>query len=661
MRLHGRGRSAAGVEAAGWQFLASIAAGASIWATHFIAIIAYQPGTPVSFDPVLTIVSLLVALVGSFCGFTVAGLVPRAWAPAVGGAMVGLSIAIMHYTGMLAYLAQGVVIWDKGYMIASVAVAVIVTSLALHVASRTYAFDGKLVGAALLTLSIISLHFTGMTAFKLVPLEVNLRYANPAAMEAMALAVALVSLMIVGAVLASYLIDSQTRTQSLSQLRRLALSDTLTTLANRAAYNDYLDLQIQAADESGVRFALVTIDLDRFKEINDLRGHAAGDETLRILSRRMQAFAVASTFIARIGGDEFAIIMPVRDIDSLRRSLTLLRDALVSPFAFNDVDLSVGASFGVCIYPDDARQKEALINNADLALYRAKAEVTEKICFFDNVMDQAARSRRALAADLRLAIEADQLEVFYQVQTAVVGGAINGYEALLRWRHPERGYIPPSEFIPLAEDNGLILPLGEWALRTACRQYAEIGRGVRLAVNLSPLQFLHPNLPGLVADVLADTGMKAENLELELTESAIIQDKERTLAQLEAIRKLGVTIALDDFGTGYSSLDTLRSFPFDKIKLDRTFMHEVETSNQARAIIRAVLALGKSLDIPVLAEGIETAAQLEILHREGCDSAQGYYLGRPMPLPLIQAAAKQAGSGTAGAAFGRAPGAPAAA
>jgi len=542
-----------------------------------------------------------------------------------------------------------------------VAVAVIVTSLALHVASRTYAFDGKLVGAALLTVSIISLHFTGMTAFKLVPLEINLRYSNPAAMQAMALAVALVSLMIVGAVLASYLIDSQTRTQSLSQLRRLALSDTLTALANRAAYNDYLDLQIQAADESGIRFALVTIDLDRFKEINDLRGHSAGDETLRVLSQRMRAFAVSSTFIARIGGDEFAIIMPVRDIDSLRRSLTALRHALITPFAFNDVELTVGASFGVCIYPDDARQKEALINNADLALYRAKAEVNEKICFFDSVMDQAARSRRALAADLRLAIEADQLEIFYQVQTAVVDGAITGYEALLRWRHPERGYIPPSEFIPLAEESGLILPLGEWAMRTACRQYAPVGNGVRLAVNLSPLQFLHPNLPGLVADVLAETGMKAENLELELTESAIIQDKERTLVQLEAIRKLGVTIALDDFGTGYSSLDTLRSFPFDKIKLDRTFMHEVETSNQARAIIRAVLALGKSLDIPVLAEGIETAAQLEILHREGCDSAQGYYLGRPMPLPRILAAAAQAGTSSAEATFGGAPGTTAAA
>ena len=638
IRLHRRGKSASGGEAIGWQFLAATAAGASIWATHFIAIIAYHAGTPVTFDPMLTIVSLLVALVGSFCGFIVAGLMRAPWAPAAGGAMVGLSIAIMHYTGMLAYVAQGSVAWDTRYVIASVVLAVVITAFAIDVSSRGDRLNSKLIAVGLLTLAIVSLHFTGMTAFKLTPIVIDSGYSNPAAMQAMALAIGLVSLMIVGAVLSSYLIDSQTRARSLSQLEHMALSDSLTGLANRVSYSEHLDARIKLANSGGQRFAVAAIDLDRFKEINDLHGHSAGDEVLKILTQRMRNFNDGSLFIARIGGDEFSIIIPlIDDRNGLRKTLMKLRAELLKPFTIGTLELSVGASIGACIYPDDAQEKETLVNNTDLALYRAKTEVADKICFFDNVMDEAVRTRRELATELRHALENSQLEVFYQVQTSVSDTSITGYEALLRWLHPVRGYIPPVEFIPLAEESGLILQLGEWVLRTACTQFARLGMDAdgRIAVNLSPIQFLHPNLPGLVAEILAETGMKASNLELELTESAIIHDKERTLAQLQEIKKLGVTIALDDFGTGYSSLDTLRAFPFDKIKLDRTFMQEVETSEQARSIIRAVLALGKSLAIPVLAEGIETKDQLAILHAEGCDTAQGYYLGRPAPLAKI--------------------------
>jgi diguanylate cyclase (GGDEF)-like protein len=635
IRLYRRGRSTEGVQAAGWQFLAATAAGASIWATHFIAIIAYHAGTPVSFAPVMTVISLLVAMVGSFCGLIVAGMLRTAWAPAAGGALVGLSVAVMHYMGMLAYLAQGTIEWDWTYLTISIVLAITVTALSIHFSSRDDRVESKLASVGLLTLAIVSLHFTGMTAFKLTPVVVYDGYSNPAAMQAMALAVALVSLIIVGAVLASYLIDNQNRAQSLIELQHMALNDALTGLANRTAFNEHLETRIRLADQGGQKFALATIDLDRFKEINDLRGHSAGDEVLRILARRMLDFDGGSLFVARLGGDEFSAILPANSVADVRNILTRLRAELLQPLIVDSFEVLVGASIGACIYPDDAAEKESLINNTDLALYRAKTEIAEKICFFDNVMDEAVRSRRELASDLRHAIESNQLEVFYQVQTLVSDASITGYEALLRWRHPEHGYIPPVEFIPLAEENGLILQLGEWVLKTACTQCAALGADIKIAVNLSPIQFLHPDLPGLVADILRETGMRPENLELELTESAIIHDKERTLLQLQDIRKLGVTIALDDFGTGYSSLDTLRAFPFDKIKLDRTFMSEVETSEQARSIVRAVLALGRSLDIPVLAEGIETPDQLAILHAEGCDSAQGYYLGRPAPLSKI--------------------------
>ncbi|TAU34898.1 EAL domain-containing protein, partial [Rhizobium leguminosarum] len=603
--------------------------------THFIAIIAYHAGTPVTFDPVLTIISLLIAMGGSFCGLMVAGMVRTSWSPAVGGALVGLSIATMHYTGMLAYVAQGTVEWNMSFLIASVLLAVTIASAAVHVASRDYSTANKTISVGLFTLAIVSLHFTGMTSFKLTPIFIDDSYSNPAAMQAMALAIALVSVIIVGAVIASYLIDNKNRVRSVSELEHMALNDALTGLANRACFNDRLAAQIQLANNGGQKFALAAIDLDRFKEINDIKGHSAGDEALKILAQRMRDTNDGTLFIARTGGDEFSIIAPVDSRSELHKALLQLQAEIIRPFTLDGFHVSVGASFGVCMFPDDAQEMETLIKSTDLALYRAKSEIAEKICFFDKAMDDAVRHKRELAVDLRHALENDQLEVYYQVQTLVSDSSVTGYEALLRWQHPQRGFIPPAEFIPLAEESGLILQLGEWVLRTACSQCSSLGMNIRIAVNLSPVQFLHPNLPGLVADVLTQTGMKPENLELELTESAIIQDKERTLLQLQQIRKLGVTIALDDFGTGYSSLDTLRAFPFDKIKLDRSFMGEIETSKAARAVIRAVLALGRSLQIPVLAEGIETRDQLAILHAEGCESAQGYLFGRPAPFANI--------------------------
>ena len=635
MRIFRRGRSATGLEAVGWLFLTATAAGASIWATHFIGILAFDPGVPVSFDPVLTMGSLAVSMIGTFCGVMIAGMLPHAWAPTVGGALVGLAITAMHYVGMFAYLVDGAVHWDLRFLLTSVVLAVVISASAFHAAAHDFRFNTRLTSTALLAAAIVSLHFTGMTALEITPHTGADAPVDSTAMQAMAIAVAMMTMIIIGAVLASYLIDTQNRAQALDQLEKMALSDSLTGLANRASYNDHLGMRAKLADNGGQKFALAAIDLDRFKEINDIHGHSAGDEALQILAQRMRDFNDGSLFIARVGGDEFSLIVTADNRNDLRKLLMRLRAELLKPFEVAGTTLSVGASIGVCIYPDDAASTQALVNNTDLALYRAKTEITDKICFFDNVMDEAVRSRRELAAELRQAMENDQLEVYYQVQTRVSDSSVTGYEALLRWNHPMRGFIPPCEFIPLAEESGLILQLGEWALRTACQQAPKLGDNIKIAVNLSPIQFLHPNLPGMVSDILAETGMPPQRLELELTESAIIHDKERTLRQLEAIRAMGVSIALDDFGTGYSSLDTLRAFPFDKIKLDRTFMTELATSQQARSIIRAVLALGKSLNIPVLAEGIETEDQLSILHEEGCDAVQGYLLGRPAPLTDI--------------------------
>ena len=425
--------------------------------------------------------------------------------------------------------------------------------------------------------------------------------------------------------------DVTERRRSEQKIAYMARHDALTGLPNRAHFNDYLDQELVRLGKSHDRAAVVGIDLDRFKEINDVHGHATGDDVLQILSRRMQEILGEGEFVARFGGDEFAAVKTYRYHADLIDFLERLERCLFSHIKRDEFDIVPGASIGVALFPDDGTTREVLINNADLAMYRSKAGVNQTICFYEARMDEVARSRRALAKDLWLGLERKQFSLAYQVQKSVSTGKTVGYEVLLRWQHPERGMVAPGEFIPIAEECGAIVPLGEWVLRTACAEAASWLHPYKIAVNLSPVQIGHVDLVGLVREVLADTGLKPQLLELEITETTIIADKERALHVLRQVKELGVTIAIDDFGTGYSSLDTLRSFPFDKIKLDRTFMTELETSPQAKAIIRAILALGRSLEVPVLAEGVETQDQLSLLHVEGCDEAQGYLLGRPQP------------------------------
>ncbi|WP_321785479.1 putative bifunctional diguanylate cyclase/phosphodiesterase [Paraburkholderia sp. J94] len=659
-----------GLQRAGWQFLAAVTAAVAIWCTHFVAMLGFEPGVPVSFDPVLTIVSLLIALGGSFAAFAVAGSGFTRAAPAIGGALVGLSISLMHYTGMMAYRVQGIVAWNHTYLIASIVLSVVFGALALDRAARganaaakqpRHAAQGgatlqanlqatvqanvqgssapKDTGSVasvtlLLVLAIATLHFTGMCAFTVTPVRIAGEFSNPAALQALALSVAGMAFIIAGAGLVSYLLDDTVRAESVEHLRTMAMSDMLTGLPNRASFNERLDVEIARAAAEDGKLALVGIDLNRFKDINDLRGHHAGDEVLRILARRFTSLVREGEFVARVGGDEFVALQRFADREALDDFLGRLEDALFRPIRYDDWEVVSGASLGVAIYPDDASSKAVLINNADLAMYRAKAALTRSVCFYEPTMDETARARRTLAADLRDAIARGQLSVHYQVQTSVNGG-ICGYEALLRWEHPRHGFVSPGVFIPLAEENGLILSIGAWVLREACTRAVTWLPPYKVAVNLSPVQFAHADLPALVREVLADTGLPPERLELELTESTIFADRARSLEVLQHIKALGVSLALDDFGTGYSSLDTLRSFPFDKIKLDQSFISEAESSRQATAIIRAVLALGKSLGIPVLAEGIETQDQFDLLAGEGCDEMQGFLLGRPAPLAQL--------------------------
>ncbi|MEW9616413.1 EAL domain-containing protein [Shinella sp. S4-D37] len=430
--------------------------------------------------------------------------------------------------------------------------------------------------------------------------------------------------------------DISERLRSEEQISFLARHDSLTGLPNRASFNNRLETDLDSARRFGSKVAAIGIDLDKFKEINDTRGHAAGDEVLTTLAKRMQACLQADETVARFGGDEFAAAKRFEDVGDLHDFIQRLEAGLHEEIRIDGYDIKPGASLGVAIYPQDADNLEALLNNADLAMYRAKEALTERVCFYEVSMDEAARSRRLIANDLWQAVERNELQLHYQVQKAVNSGDTIGYEVLLRWHHPVRGTIPPSDFIPIAEECGAILPIGEWVLREACREAATWNNEHKIAVNLSPVQLGNADVADLVHRVLLDTGLSPHRLELEITESTIIGDKERALQTLRRIKAFGVTIAIDDFGTGYSSLETLRAFPFDKIKLDRSFMSEVEASPEAKAIIRAILALGQTLRVPVLAEGVETRSQLDILLDEGCDEAQGYFLGRPMPVENIR-------------------------
>ncbi|KKB76472.1 hypothetical protein VW35_16860 [Devosia soli] len=424
-------------------------------------------------------------------------------------------------------------------------------------------------------------------------------------------------------------------------IAHLAKHDTLTGLPNRARFDELFDMALSEAAERETQIGIVAIDLDHFKDINDSYGHATGDQVLRVLAERLSNVLRPGEVIARLGGDEFVALKPFSVIESLREFLERVEGELFGSVQYQDVVIATSGSIGVAIYPQDGRDHSKLLSNADLALYRAKAEFETRVCYYESEMDEHARQRRAMANDLWQALENNAFNLVYQVQKSVSTGEITGYEVLLRWDREGYGPVSPAEFIPVAEECGAINAIGAWVLRTACTEAASWPEPHKIAVNVSGMQLSQIELVDLVKIVLYQSGLAPDRLELEVTETAIINDKKRALNILTQIRALGVSIAIDDFGTGYSSLATLRSFPFDKIKLDRSFMSEVEHSEQSKAIVRAILALGRSLSVPVLAEGVETIEQLDVLRLEGCNEAQGFFLGRPAAMDWEPSAALQ--------------------
>jgi diguanylate cyclase (GGDEF)-like protein len=415
----------------------------------------------------------------------------------------------------------------------------------------------------------------------------------------------------------------------------MARHDALTRLPNRVLFRERMEQALDMAGR-GSRFAVFCLDLDKFKQVNDAMGHPVGDALLVAVADRLRACVRDMDTVARLGGDEFAIIqLALRQSDDAEVLANRIIAAFNEPFEVDESQIIAGISIGVAVASGDKVSYETLIRDADIALYLAKTEGCGTARFFEPEMDARIHMRRSLENDLRGALDRNEFELYYQPQVNLNDIRVIGFEALLRWHHPNRGLVSPLHFIPVAEETGMIVAIGEWVLRTACFEAGNWPADIKVAVNLSPVQFRKSGLVATVQAALSASGLRPDRLELEITESVFLRDTTDTLAALHQLRAMGIGMALDDFGTGYSSLSYLRSFPFNKIKIDQSFVRDLMTNRESMSIVGAVIGLGQSLDILTIAEGVETPEQLERLRAEGCTEVQGYLFSRPIPAGAI--------------------------
>ncbi len=426
-------------------------------------------------------------------------------------------------------------------------------------------------------------------------------------------------------------LDLTDQKQAEAQIAHLAHYDPLTGLANRALFAKDMERMLARAHRHKAQLALLCLDLDRFKMVNDSYGHLAGDQLLIEVATRLKKCVRKGDVVARMGGDEFAIIQEVERAEDAQLLAGRIIEAMKAPFTLLGVRAEVGVSVGIAMAPADAQDMNNLLSRADLALYRVKSEGRNNWCFYQPEMDEKLLVRLEMEQDLKAAMERGEFELYFQPLLDLDTNDIVSFEALLRWKHPTKGFVSPGEFIPVAEDCGLIGPLGEWVLKTACAKAAAWPKPWSIAVNISPLQFRHKSLTALVKSALKASGLPPKRLELEITETVILSNEKHNITVLNDIRNLGVRIAMDDFGTGYSSLSYLRAFPFDKIKIDQSFVRDLPHDDNAVSIIRAITGLAQSLGVRITAEGVETEAQLLALRHLDCHQAQGYLIGRPAP------------------------------
>ncbi|HMM88709.1 EAL domain-containing protein [Bradyrhizobium sp.] len=761
--LFHRARASRGRSRAVWIALDAAVGGCGIWATHFVAMLAYAPGASAGYNIPVTLLSLVFAITIVATGLCIALSSARQSVVALGGAVIGGGVAAMHYTGMAALELPAYIVWSNGIVASSIVLGSLFAAISLLVAARRDNPAHTLVATGLLTVAIVAHHFTAMGAVTLIPDSTLGNDGLSVSPTSLSFLTAVAAFAILGLSLLAAMIDrrakgelhqqkvlldtaldnmsqglamfdadgrimlyneryaemlgrtgmtlqgrllldvlrqqkslnrwdgdpdqfaasviasarageSVTRTVSRNgrsirvvdqpmkgggwiatfeditewqaaqeQISHMARHDALTNLPNRTLFREQLEKALRLARRSD-QLAVFCLDLDHFKDINDSLGHPVGDALLKEVARRLGECITENDTVARLGGDEFAIVQFCSDCEpsAVAALASHVVEKVSAPYEVGGHQLVIGVSIGISLAPEDGKNPDELLKKADLALYRAKEDGRGTYRFFETGMDARAQARRLMELDLRAALQRDELEVYYQPIRDVAKDVVVGFEALARWNHSLRGMISPANFIPLAEETGLIVPIGEWVLRQACMDAAGWSQNVGVAVNLSPVQFKNPDLVATVKQALKDSGLPAHRLELEITESVLLQNSEATLSVLHELRAFGVRISLDDFGTGYSSLSYLRSFPFDKIKIDRSFVTELATREDSMAIVRAVTGLGKSLGIVTTAEGVETDAQFDLLRQEGCTQAQGYLFSPPRPAAEVEGMLRKA-------------------
>jgi diguanylate cyclase len=629
-----------------WLGIGAIAMGVGIWSMHFVGMLAFSLPISLAYDVPTTLALLAVAIVTS--GFALAITsgrrltVPRLTGSAL---VMGSGISAMHYMGMAAITILPGIAYDPFLVAVSILIAIAASFVALWLFFQLREGNSRLqqlkrvAAAIVMGLAISGMHYTGMAASRFasgsfcrggVTLENNWLAAAIGMFALGLLVVTLVTAVYDAHLQSNARIQAQRLEQANAALQHQATHDALTGLPNRLLFIDRLGREIAHGERDGHLFAVLVVDLDRFKVINDTLGHGPGDQLLIEVARRLLSAIRSADTVARTGGDEFLLLLTdIREAADAAVSAAKIILELDKSVGISGTEVHTSASIGISVYPADGSDADTLVAHADEAMYFAKQAGRNSFQFFRPGMSVFSRERLDLESELRRALPMKQFEVHYQPKVDVATGRMNSVEALLRWRHPTRGLLGPLEFIPIAEETGLMLSIGEWVLREACRQARQWQREglpfLRIAVNISPIHFRQSKFLDIVRSALLDHDLEPQYLEIELTETTVMDHAENSVSILEELSRMGVIVSIDDFGTGYSSMSYLRRFPIDKLKIDRSFIHDMTTNSDAASIVSAIISLAHSLRLKVVAEGVETAQQLEQLRELGCDQFQGFY------------------------------------
>lgn len=655
LNMAGRVAGSSGTAARVWLTGGGIAMGIGIWAMHFIGMLAMDVSMGMNYSLPVTLLSMLIAISASLFALWLVSIEQLRLRRLFPGALIlGTGIVAMHYTGMAALQVEPAIVWNMGWVALSVIIAMLASLAALWLTFRLRRDAAQVAlmragAAVLMGLAIAGMHYTGMMAAQF-PVQMHMHHHGING-RWLAMLVSVVALSILGITLLVSMFDArlQTRTSLLAsslaeanrELAQLALHDTLTRLPNRVLLEDRLDQAINKADREGRTFALLFMDLDGFKAVNDAYGHDTGDKLLIAVTERLKQQLKGQYTLARIGGDEFILLAEIDAPDDAASLASSLVHVIDKPFSLELYELMVTLSVGIAIYPHDGKNQRELMFNADAAMYHTKHMGRNGYHFFQPSMNMLAQKQLQLMNDLWMALERNELHLVYQPKFQAPAGPVVGFEALLRWHHPIQGVLPPDLFLPLAEKSGLIIPIGNWVIDEACRQLREWHlqghKTWSVAVNLSTLQFEQPQLVDNVLASLARHQIPPDSLILEVTETTAMNNPDESVRVLTELTRAGVKASIDDFGTGYSSLLYLKRLPACELKIDRAFVKELSGQNDDATIVSAIVALAKTLNLKVVAEGVETQEQQAFLTDIGCNTLQGYLLGKPVSPQTIAA------------------------